>query len=112
VANREQLVDRFVAYEADAPSPLPGVKKAQALVASYFLLAGEKEPVERIARSFAGLGRDFVASLRDELLRVTREKYWEVNERRMNIDYVPEPRREKLREFFAGLADARREVGS
>jgi hypothetical protein len=111
-ANREQLVDRFVAYEADAPSPLPGVKKAQALVASYFLLEGEEEPVERIARSFAGLGRDFVASLRDELLRVTREKYWEVNERRMNIDYVPEPRREKLREFFAGLADARREVES
>jgi len=37
------------------------------------------------------------------LLHIMREKYWEINERRMNIDYVPAPQREKLREFFEGL---------
>jgi hypothetical protein len=38
------------------------------------------------------------------LLQVTRQKYWEVSERRMNIEFVPEPQREKLREFFETLS--------
>jgi hypothetical protein len=34
---------------------------------------------------------------------VRREKYWEVNERRMNLDYVPPEQREILRELLAEL---------
>ena len=33
-------------------------------------------------------------------MQVTRQKYWEVSERRMNIEFVPEPQRVKLQEFF------------
>ena len=38
--------------------------------------------------------------IRDELLQITREKYWEVTERRVNMDYVPDGQRECLRQFF------------
>jgi hypothetical protein len=41
--------------------------------------------------------------LHRELMAVRREKYWEVNERRMNMDYVPEPQRDRLREFLLSL---------
>ena len=36
--NRQQLLDRFLDYEADAQPPLLGANKAHAILASYFLL--------------------------------------------------------------------------
>ncbi len=103
--NRQRLLDDFLRYDSAAPRPLPGVKKAQALLASYFLLAEWPEAAAQIRASFVGLDPAFVRGLAEELLQVTREKYWEISERRMNIDYVPDAQRARLREFFAGLQD-------
>jgi hypothetical protein len=80
------------------------VKKAHALLASYFLYSGQNEAARLIQRSFQGMGPEFVKGIKDDLLQVTRPKYWEVSERRMNIEFVAEPQRAKLREFFDGLA--------
>jgi hypothetical protein len=100
--NREALLVRFLEYAARGPAQA-GVKKAHALLAAYFLAAGEAEAAERVARSFAGLDPAFVARVKAELLGVKREKYWEVNERRMNMDYAPPAERERLREFLERL---------
>ncbi len=100
---RAALLERFVAFDRHAPRPLSGVKKAQAILASAFLLQGEAEPVATLRRAFAGLSEDFIHAVRDELLSVTREKFWEVNERRLNVDYVPPQQRAWLVEFFASL---------
>jgi len=102
-SNREGLLERFLGYDLDKKRSLPGVKKAQALLASYFLLAGRPEPVELIRASFEGLDPVFLKTITDDLLRLKRQKYWEISERRMNIEFVPEPQREKLREFFESL---------
>ncbi len=101
---RKELLDRFLNYDRQAKPPLPGVKKAQALLASYFIHSGQKEPVELIRRSFQELDPEFIRRLERELLQVTSQKYWEVSERRMNIEFVPEPQRSKLREFFETLS--------
>ncbi len=101
--NRGKLLERFLHYHLKDRSPLPGVKKAQAILASFLLLAGQPEAVEMIRQEFAGLNPAFVAELEDDLLHVRREKYWEISGRRINIDYVPDPQREKLREFFSRL---------
>lgn len=100
---RTALLERFVAFDRHAPRPLSGVKKAQAILASAFLGRGETEPVAILRRAFAGLSEDFIHAVRDELLSVTREKFWEVNERRLNVDYVPPQQRAWLVEFFASL---------
>ncbi len=100
---RKELLDRFLNYDHQAKTPLPGVKKAHALLASYFISSGQKEPVDLIRRSFQGLDPEFIRRLEKELLQVTSQKYWEVSERRMNIEFVPEPQRVKLREFFETL---------
>jgi len=97
---RKEMLDRFLNYDRQAKPPLPGVKKAQALLASYFIHSGQEEPVEFIRRSFHELEPEFIRRLEKELLQVTSQKYWEVSERRMNIEFVPEPQRVKLREFF------------
>jgi len=101
--NRDKLLERFLCYDAAAAAPLPGVKKAQAILASYFLMTGRDEPAETIRRSFEGLPASFVAAIMDDLLHIKRQKYWEVNERRMNIQYVPDQQRAHLRRFFSEM---------
>lgn len=100
---RQQLLERFIAFNASAPKPLRGVKKAQAILASYFLLNDQTEPADSLRQAFAALPPDFIRSVRDELLGVKREKFWEVNERRLNVDYVPPAQRAKLQEFLDRL---------
>jgi hypothetical protein len=103
--NREELLDRFLHYDRQAKAVLPGVKKAHALLASYFLFSGQNQPAELVRRSFQGLHPTFIRGLKDDLLQVTRQKYWEVSERRMNIEFVPEPQRVKLGEFLETLPE-------
>ena len=99
-SSREELLERFLNYDRQARPVLPGVKKAHALLASYFLFSGQEGAADLIRQSFQGLSPDFIRALKDELMQVTRQKYWEVSERRMNIEFVPEPQRVKLQEFF------------
>jgi hypothetical protein len=101
--NRQKLLERFMLYDTQLAKPLPGVKKAQAQLASYFLLAGETEAVALIRATFNRLDPEFIYRLADDLLHVRHEKFWEVNERRINMDYVPDDQRVKLYEFFESL---------
>jgi hypothetical protein len=103
LANRQKLLERFIQYDSQLGKPLPGVKKAQAQLASYFLLAGETEAAALIETIFKQLEPKFIYRLADDLLHVRREKFWEVNERRINMDYVPDDQRCKLYEFFESL---------
>jgi hypothetical protein len=104
--NRQKLLERFLHFDADAHTPLAGVKKAHAILASYFAFVGLPEPARLVRESLAGMPRELVATLRDDLLHVRREKYWEVNERRMNLDFVPEEQRETLRQILDTLDSA------
>ncbi len=102
--NRKQLLDRFLDFDADAQPPLVGANKAHAILASYFLLRGLREPAALIRERLCSLPPDILGRLRRELPRVRREKYWEVNERRMNMEYVAPEQREILRWFLEDLA--------
>ena len=105
--NRQKLLERFLHFDVKTTPPLPGVKKAQAILASQLLVAGQAEAAELIERHFVGLDPAFVAELADDLRHVRQEKFWEISERRVNLDYVPDPQREKLREFFEKLTAMR-----
>ncbi len=102
--NRQQLLDRFLDFDAEGQPPLVGAKKAHAILASYFLLVGLTEPAALIRERLSSLPPDLLGRLRRELPRVRREKYWEVNERRMNMEYVAPEQREILRRFLDELA--------
>ncbi len=101
--NRAALLERFLQYDRDTRRRLKGVRKAQAILASYFLLTNHQEPYQVLQGAWADQDPNYVRQVRDELLSATREKYWEISDRRLNLDYVPDAQREKLREFFASL---------
>jgi len=102
-SNSSRLLERFLHYDQQVKPPLAGVKKAQAILASYFLHKGQPEAARLIQKNFQGLDPAMIRTVREDLLQVARPKYWEVSERRMNIDFVPGPQREKLREFLDEL---------
>jgi hypothetical protein len=102
-SNCQRLLQRFLHFDQHGSPVLAGVKKAQAILASYFLHTGQTEPAALIRESFRGREPAFIQTLKEDLLQVTRQKYWEVSERRMNIDFIPVHQREKLEEFFNSL---------
>lgn len=103
-ANREKLLERFLAFDRDYEGkPIAGLKKAQAILAGYFLLRGRADQASQIGRTLRSLPAEFLDDIRDDLAHVRRERYWEVNDRRINLDYVAEDHRAKIAEFFAGL---------
>ncbi len=96
----ERLLQSFLRY--DGAGSL-GVAKAQAILGSYFLMTDRASAASQVRERLRTLDKERIERLGAELMAVRREKYWEVNERRMNMEYVPDAQRERLREFLAGL---------
>ena len=103
---QDRLLQIFLQID-DAPETpdeecaLRGVRKAQAKLASYYLSTGESGRAQAIFDDMAAESPERLRSIRDEMLAVTAKDFWEVVDRGANFDYLPEPRKERLRQFFA-----------
>ena len=80
---------------------LRGVRKAQAKLATFYLLRGEAAHARAIYEDMSQESPERLRSIRDELLAITSKHFWEVVDRGTNFDYIDDARKEKLREFFA-----------
>lgn len=101
----EKMLERFLSFDRETQErPLLGVKKAQVILAGFFLLHDLPDQAHFIGESLKGLEPKFIEKMKDDLLHVRREKYWEISERRFHIDYVPPKHREKIEEFFEALS--------
>jgi len=83
---------------------LRGVRKAQAKLASYYLLHDQAGRARRIYEDMAHEAPDRLRSIRDEMLSITSKDFWEVVDRGTNFDYLPDDRKAKLRQFFSEFA--------
>ncbi|MBA3532347.1 MAG: DUF2254 domain-containing protein [Ardenticatenales bacterium] len=103
-AIRSKLLKRFLAFDSGMGSqPLLGVKKAQSILAGFFLLHGLPEQTEQIRHQMQDISPRMIGTLRDDLIHVTREKFWEITERRVSMDYVVPPQRQRVAEFLDSL---------
>ena len=83
---------------------LRGVRKAQAKLASYYLLHDQSARARRIYDDMAAESPERLRSIRDEMLAITSKDFWEVVDRGTNFDYLSDERKQKLREFFSEFA--------
>ena len=104
----ERLLEAFLRY--DGAGSL-GVAKAQAILGSYFVMTDRAVAAAQVKERLRLLESPRLERLSAELMAVRREKYWEVNERRMNMEYVPDVQRERLREFLGRCARTLRARG-
>lgn len=79
---------------------LRGVRKAQVKLATYYLVHGEEELARRIYDDMQHERPERLRSIRDELLGIESEDFWEVIDRGANFDYLPPERKEALKTYF------------
>jgi hypothetical protein len=91
---------------------LRGVRKAQAKLASFYLVHGEDGV--RFARQIFDDMKDERAerlrSICDELLRIESKDFWEVIDRGTNFDYVDDARKAQLKVFFSWFPSLKKEM--
>jgi len=96
-------IDREPETQAEEHA-LRGVRKAQAKLASYYLLHEQPARARRIHDDMASESPERLRSIREEMLAITSKDFWEVVDRGTNFDYLSDERKQKLREFFSGFA--------
>jgi hypothetical protein len=79
---------------------LRGVRKAQAKLATHYLLRGVESRARAIFQDMAQESVERLRSIRDEMLSITSKEFWEVVDRGTNFDYLDDTRKQKLRVFF------------
>jgi Predicted membrane protein (DUF2254) len=79
---------------------LRGVRKAQVKLATYYLYKGETDLAQLIHRDMRDERRDRLRSIKHEMLGVTSNEFWEINERGVVFEYIDPDRRACLHQFF------------
>ncbi len=108
-AQRELLrifleVDKESETEVQEAS-LRGVRKAQVKLATYYLLKGDQKLARQVYRDMESERAERLASIRDELLAVRSQEFWEISDRGVNFDYLSPSRKSKMLEFFDWFGD-------
>jgi hypothetical protein len=102
----DRLLSIFLEIDKEAETvaeekALRGVRKAQAKLASFYLLRNQTAHARAIYNDMSQESPERLRSIRDELLAVTSKQFWEVVDRGTNFDYLDDARKEKLRAFFS-----------
>jgi hypothetical protein len=105
-ACHDRLLSIFLEIDKEAEThaeekALRGVRKAQAKLATHYLLRGLGARANAIYADMAHESPERLRSIRDELLSISSKQFWEVVDRGTNFDYLDDAHKEKLREFFA-----------
>lgn len=104
-AAHDRLLATFLEIDKEAEDQtqeraLRGVRKAQAKLAAYYLLAGAVPRARQIYEDMAQETTERLGSIRDEMLAITSKDFWEIIDRGANFDYIDDDRKVRLREFF------------
>ena len=104
-SKQEELLDIFLDLDKPVETKLDevglrGVRKSQAILAGFYLELGEEKLARRIFDDMVHEPIERLHSIRDEIMSVDKERFWEVTDRWINFDYVSEKRRGKLLQFF------------
>ncbi len=102
---RDALLKNFLEVDKEAEveqqeQSLRGVRKAQIKLATYYLEKNEIELARRIHRDMRDERRDRLRSIKSEMLGVTSNEFWEINERGVVFEYIEPERRAYLHRFF------------
>ena len=91
---------------------LRGVRKAQAKLASFYLVAGETgvKFARQIFDDMKDERPERLRSICDELLRIESKDFWEVIDRGTNFDYVDATRKAQLKVFFSWFPSLSKEA--
>jgi predicted membrane protein DUF2254 len=95
-------VDQPASGEGEAEETgLRGVRKAQIKLATYYIVNQADDLARRIYEDMKSERPERLKSMRDELLSVVTEDFWEVIDRGRNFDYLTPDRKKALNVFYS-----------
>ncbi|HVK71493.1 MAG TPA: DUF2254 family protein [Polyangium sp.] len=102
---RDELLNNFLEVDKEAEVAqqelsLRGVRKAQVKLATYYLQKGEIDLARRIHRDMRDERPDRLRSIKNEMLAVTTNEFWEINDRGVVFEYIEPARHAHLHQFF------------
>ena len=102
---RDELLRIFLEVDKEAEaeqqeSSLRGVRKAQVKLATFYLQKSESSLARKIYRDMRDERPDRLRSIRAEMLAVTTNEFWEVNDRGGVFEYIEPERRQFIHRFF------------
>jgi hypothetical protein len=89
---------------------LRGVRKAQAKLASFYLVHEGERYARQIYEDMKDERAERLRSICDELLRIETKDFWEVIDRGTNFDYVDASRKAQLKVFFSWFPSLTKET--
>jgi hypothetical protein len=93
-------IDREPEEGGAQEASLRGVRKAQAKLAAFYLSRGDTEYARRIFDDMRREPDERLRSIYGELSHIQEPEYWEVSDRGINFDWLPEDQRAHLDTFF------------
>lgn len=107
---RDELLRIFLEVDKESETEvqeasLRGVRKAQVKLATYYLLKGDETLARKVYEDMESERAERLASIRDELLAVGSQEFWEISDRGINFDYLSPARKSKMLEFFDWFGD-------
>ena len=94
-------VDREPGGLTGQESALSGVRKAQLKLATYYLSRGDTERARRIFDDMKHESRERLRTIHLELADLADPEWWEITNREINWDYLPELQKRQLPVFFS-----------
>jgi hypothetical protein len=94
-------VDQPVTEGEAQETGLRGVRKAQLKLATYYLVNDAEPLARRIFEDMRNERPERLRSIKDELLNIKSEDFWEVIDRGTNFDYLSDERKAALKTFYS-----------
>ncbi len=100
-------IDReYEGEEKPHEESLRGVRKAQVQLATYYLARDREDLARIIFDDMADESRERLDSIKRELQTVTKQYFWEIIDRGVNLDYLTEEQRPHMDTFFSWFEEA------
>lgn len=110
LAAEERILRQFLDLNDEGPTRgyreergLRGMRKAQAKLAVYYILADEEGKARLIADDMRAEPPEVLASVHEDLARTSTPHFWEIVDRGRNFEYLPANERALLPVFFGWL---------
>jgi hypothetical protein len=99
-------VDReYEGEEKPYEESLRGVRKAQVKLATFYMAREREDLARMIFEDMANESKQRLVSIKQEMHAVTEQYFWEIIDRGVNLDYLPEEQRPHLDTFFSWFDD-------
>lgn len=89
---------------------MTGLLKSYAILGCFYLWKGDERPARRVAEAFTGVPGDLLRRIEDQLSSVASPDFWEVTDRGVNFDFMPEEQRKLLPDFFRLIPGGEKEM--